>query len=79
MCPPETLLSGAVVIFGLIAGAMVMAVMGSPPQRAALNRTIASGSHQELHDATGAERTMGKVTMVKTSDGEHPRDVQHDG
>ena len=66
-------------VAGDIRVAMMVAMVTSPPQRAALHGRIAQHGKEELHGPRGLECAMRKVAVVKPSYGEHPHPVGHNG
>ena len=76
MRPDEAALARRVVVFGHIGVAVVVTVMGSPPQRATLDRAVADAGEHELEEATGAVGAVRQVAVVKTGDGEHAHGVE---
>ena len=55
---------------------MVVAMMGRPPQRAALYGGRADDRKDKLRRAGGLEGSMGKIPMVKPRDGKHAQDIE---
>lgn len=76
VAPQEPVLTGRMRIGGLVRMGMMMAMMGSPPQWAALRRRGTEDRKQELHDAAGAKRAMREVTVIEGRNGKHAHNVQ---
>lgn len=57
---------------------MMIAVMGCPPERAALRRHLGAEGEDELHGAARIERAMREVAMESGRDEEHAQDVEPD-
>jgi hypothetical protein len=63
-------------VFGLVRIAVVVAVMGSPPQRTALGAGLRQECEHELKHAAGLVGAVGKVSVVDTGHREHADEVQ---
>jgi hypothetical protein len=59
--------------------AMMMPMMGRPPQRSALDARRADQREYKLHRTRGLEGTMRKITMVEAGNGEHAHGVHRSG
>ena len=57
---------------------MVMAVLGRPPERAALRGALREEGEQELADAARLVGAVREVAMVAGRDAEHAHEVQRD-
>jgi hypothetical protein len=60
----------------LIAVAVVVTMMGRPPQGAALNGGVAHDTENELPDPVGSIRFVREITVVETGYGEHANEVE---
>ena len=56
--------------------AMMVAMVGSPPQRSALHTGGAYQGEQELHRTRGAERLVREIAVIETGQGEHAHGVE---
>tara|TARA_R100001591_G_scaffold58215_1_gene68160 strand:- start:342 stop:662 length:321 start_codon:yes stop_codon:yes gene_type:complete len=74
--PPESALMGRVQVLNIIGVLMMMAVVGSPPERAALGRTGAEHREYKLGRPAGLERLVGKITMVESGNRKHPHEEE---
>ena len=77
--PQKSPQGGRMQIFLMIRMHMVVTVVGRPPQGAPLHAGQAADGHQALHRTRGAERAVGKITVVKTGDEEHPHHIEAQG
>lgn len=64
-------------VFFLIGMAMVMPMIGGPPEDAFLAGCLRRKGQKELPQAIYFERAMAEVTVVAGSDGEHAHGVEH--
>ena len=78
MAPPEAMAAGRVNILLLIRKAVMMAMMGRPPEWAPLNRRITHRPEYKLPEPIGFECFMGKIAVVEAGDGEHTNQVKQD-
>jgi hypothetical protein len=76
VAPKEAVLHGRVHVVRLVRVDVVVAMMGRPPDRAALHRRGAQQAEDELTDARGLEGAVRKVAMIETGDGEHAHHVE---
>lgn len=77
--PEKAPLSGRVRIFRLIGKLMVIAMVGSPPERSSLHGGCAEGGKDELGEAGGLESAVGEVSVVEGGDRKHPHPVEDNG
>ena len=75
--PPESMLLGRVGILLFVRMFVMMAMLVTPPQRAALNSGRAKHGKEKLRRARRGKCFMGKVAMIKPGDGKHPHQIQH--
>jgi hypothetical protein len=59
--------------------AVVLAVLGGPPQRSLLGRALGDERQHELERPAGLERPVREVAVVAGGDGEHPQQKKADG
>src|SRR6516165_2330224 len=71
--PPEAEERGRVQIQLLIGEAMMMTVMGSPPEHALLRGRHGQKSQSELKPPAGLKRTVRKIAVVARGDEKHPQ------
>jgi len=64
-------------VFIGIGEAVMVAVMGGPPERSALDGGIAENREDELPEAAGLIRLVGKIAVIETRDGEHAHEIEH--
>jgi len=76
MSPEEAAEPGRVGIAGLIAEAMVVPMMGRPPQRTFLHGCRSKDSENELKRAAGLVGAVSEIAMVACGNPEHP-DERH--
>jgi hypothetical protein len=65
-------------VFFLVGVAVVMAVVGSPPENALLRRGHGHPGDNELKPAAGLEGAVGEVTVITGRDEEHTRLVKEE-
>ena len=75
MAPPETVPDRRVNILLLIRIAMMVAMMGNPPERASLDRRIAKDAENKLPEPIRFKCFMGKIPVIEPGDGEHAHRV----
>jgi hypothetical protein len=63
-------------IFIGVGEAMVVAVMGGPPERAALDGGVSEHRKDELPEAVGLKGLVGKIAVVETSDRKHAHQIE---
>jgi len=78
MAPEKTVMSGRVNIGWLIRMPVMMTVMSSPPKRPTLYSCSSHNGKYKLTPTRGFESTVGKVAMIKPSDGEHTNEIEND-
>lgn len=61
-------------VFFLVGMLVVVPVMCRPPEWTALGSTGPQNGKDQLRGTAGLEGFMGKVTVIKARDGEHPKD-----
>ena len=71
MAPPKSVTAGRVNILLLIGEAVMVAMMGCPPERTPLNRCIANRPEYKLPETIGFEGFVGKIAVVEAGDGKH--------
>jgi len=76
VAPPKPALERGVDIFRLIGEAVVVAVMGSPPQGTSLDGSVAGHRKQELPETVGFECPMREITVIESRDGEHTNEIE---
>ena len=79
MAPPEAMSTGRVNILLLIRKAVMMAMMGRPPEWAPLNRRITHRPEYKLPEPIGFECFMGKIAVVEAGDGKHTDTIKQHG
>ena len=57
---------------------MVPAVLGGPPEHAALGRALGEAGEHELAGAAGLEGAVREVAVVAGADAEHAQQVERD-
>src|ERR1700678_2102450 len=77
MAPKKPVLHGRMYILRLVGVDVVMAMVRSPPNRAALHRGGAQQAEYELTHARGLEGTVREIPMIEARDGEHAYQVEH--
>ena len=77
MAPEESPLNGRVNVVRLIGKAMVMTMMGGPPQRPPLRAGSADERSDKLPEAGRLVRAMREIAMVDTGDRQHAHPIQH--
>jgi hypothetical protein len=75
----ETVLLRRVNVFGFIGVGVVVSMVGSPPQWAALYGAGTDDAENELSDARSFERAMREIAVIKTGDREHAYEVTEYG
>src|SRR5271168_2290601 len=78
MAPDESLLSRRMNILGLVGPLVVQPMMRRPPQRAALHGGRADHREYKLRGARSLERSMRKIAVIESGDGEHADEIQRD-
>lgn len=66
-------------ILGIIGMLVVVPVNRGPPERPALDGGVSDDREDELSGPGGAKGAMGKVAMVKASDGGHADNIEEEG
>ena len=79
VAPPEAVLLGRMHIDLFVAVAVMAAMVGGPPQWAALDRSSTQQRHAELRGARGLEGAVAEVAVVEARDGEHAHHIQRYG
>jgi len=74
VAPPESVDVRGMHIAVSIGVAMVIPMMGSPPERTTLARRAAQERSHELEPPRSLERAVGEVTMVKSRQSEDARE-----
>src|SRR5687768_16799799 len=74
---PETIDLHRMRISGRVAMAMVMTVMGSPPQRALLRRSLRHERDHKLKPPRGFIRFVGEIAVITASNPKHPHHIQY--
>ncbi len=77
VAPPETVARRGVRILIGVGEAMVVAVMGGPPQGAALDGGVAEHRKDELPETVGLISLVRKIAVVESRDGEHANEIEH--
>ena len=70
---------GRMNIFRPVRIPVVVTVMGSPPDRSALDGRIPQNGKQKLPYSIRLKCLMGKIPVIKSGDGKHPKDVKQNG
>src|SRR5688500_3781833 len=79
VAPQEAALYRRVDVRLLVGEGMVVTVVRSPPDRAALNGGSAEQSEHELAGARSLEGAMGKIAVIKTRDRKHSDHIHESG
>lgn len=54
----------------------MFSMMGCPPKRSALRGAVADYSENELNHSIGFKASVGKISVVEASNGEHANKIQ---
>jgi len=79
MTPPEAVLVWGMGVGLLVGIAVVLAVMGGPPQWTTLQGAVADKREEELCPARGAKGAMREIAVVKTGYREHAYGIRGGG
>lgn len=77
--PPKTMDMGRVCVLGFVRVLMMVAMMISPPEGSALHASGSEQSEQELAEARGAVRFVGKIAVVDACDRKHADEIEGEG
>ena len=76
MAPDKAVLMGRVGISRLVGVAVMMPVVGGPPEGATLECTVAYQGEYELSSPRGGKGSMGEIAVIKSGDGKHAHGVR---
>lgn len=79
MRPKKTVDAGRVGVHRFVRVLVMMTVMGSPPERAALDRGARPKCEQELAEARCAVGFVGKIAVQNAGNGKHADEVEGNG
>ena len=76
VCPQKAVLPRRMHVLGRVGMAVVVAMMGGPPQWSTLHAHGTDRSEHELERARGAEGAMREVAVVEAGQGEHAHGIK---